>query len=480
MRRLAKDRGIERLLSSAKFSASGRFVGFNTPTALHHHAELSLRELQRFLTANLRSAIVRAPKALAVRLAAISAEAREHVQLLAGNLKMLAHETGLTKRKRASLFKLKQHVRRSIEKNQNEGNCSEVLTCRLSNRYGFSSAIHDVLWCLVRGLQLGRPVVVDSEPWHYAPSGWSSVFLPLSFACPEKPDPESRWPGENMSRARSAILDLPPVLAEHLVLLHGDPYAWWFGQLMAYIMRPSKELLDLVGDAKRSLKFRSPIVGLHIRRTDKEAEASFHQVEEYMEHVEDFFAPMGPVPRRVLVATDEPSIFAELRYKFPNYLFLGDKAASETARNPDTRYTPDALKALLKDVSLLSECDLVVCTLSSGVCRVVYELMQARRTDASMQVISLDVDYFYAFVQFPPRRVLYEHRALNHKELWLRSGDIVERLGDHSVIGEARRKKMWDGYSVGTLPGTILTGLYPLYKTVPQVRVTKNSTGWGR
>ncbi|KAM7315172.1 alpha-(1,6)-fucosyltransferase-like [Ixodes scapularis] len=221
------------------------------------------------------------------------------------------------------------------------------------------------------------------------------------------------------------------------------------------------------------------VTGLHIRRTDKEAEASFHQVEEYMEHVEDFFASMGPVPRRVLVATDEPSVFAELRYKFPNYVFLGDKAASETARNPDTRYNPDALKALLKDVSLLSECDLVICTLSSGVCRVVYELMQARRTDASMQVISLDVDYFYAFVQFPPRRVLYEHRALNHKELWLRSGDIVERLGDHSVIGEARRKKMWDGYSVGTLPGTILTGLYPLYKTVPQVRVTKNSTGWG-
>ncbi|KAM7315170.1 hypothetical protein ISCGN_004953 [Ixodes scapularis] len=261
LRRLAKVRGIERLVSSAKFSATGRFVGFNTPTALHHHAELSLRELQRFLTANLRTAIVRAPNALAVRLAAISAEAREHVQLLAGNLKMLAHETGLTKRKRASLFKLKQHVRRSIEKNQNERNCSQVLTCRLSNRYGFSSAIHDVLWCLVRGLQLGRPVVVDSEPWHYAPSGWSSVFLPLSFACPEKPDPESRWPGENMSRARSAILELPPVLAEHLVLLHGDPYAWWFGQLMAYIMRPSKELLDLVGDAKRSLKFRSPIVG---------------------------------------------------------------------------------------------------------------------------------------------------------------------------------------------------------------------------
>ncbi|KAL1420572.1 hypothetical protein MTO96_004526 [Rhipicephalus appendiculatus] len=150
---------------------------------------------------------------------------------------------------------------------------------------------------------------------------------------------------------------------------------------------------------------------------------------------------------------------------------MGDEAASGAARNHRTRYSLQSLLLLARDLLMLSECDLVVCTLSSGVCRVVYELMQARRTDASAHLVSLDVDYFYAFVQFPARRVIYSHRSLHPKELWLREGDAVERLGDHSVIGEARRKKFLDGVSVGTLPGTVLTGLYPSYKTVPQLRV---------
>lgn len=172
-----------------------------------------------------------------------------------------------------------------------------------------------------------------------------------------------------------------------------------------------------------------------------------------------------------------PIIFHQSRFRFPNYQFLGDVKASHVAKDHRTRYSPRALTALLKDIRLLSECDLVVCTLSSGVCRVVYELMQARRTDATMHVISLDVEYFYAFVQFPPKRVLYRHRpVLGHQELWLRPGDLVERLGDHSVIGEARRKGPWDGYSVGTLPGTVLTGMYPMYKAVAQVRIAPNRT----
>lgn len=138
-----------------------------------------------------------APNHTAVRLAAISTEARERVRFLADEVKSLAHETGVSKEKRAAIFQLKHRVRRIIERNQNEGNCSNVLVCRLANRYGFSSAIHDVLWCLARGLQLGRPVVVDSEPWHYAPSGWNRVFLPLSFVCNGNNVAASEWPGDN-------------------------------------------------------------------------------------------------------------------------------------------------------------------------------------------------------------------------------------------------------------------------------------------
>ncbi|XP_077561739.1 alpha-(1,6)-fucosyltransferase-like [Haemaphysalis longicornis] len=478
LRRLAEPTPTpEDLISSAKFALGGRFQGFNSTVALYNHIQLATRELGRFLTFHLRAAVAtEAPKIVTRSVAAISVAIRERLRHLATEVATMAHETGLLKRKREALFKLKNMVRRSIERNQNEGNCSQALICRLHNPYGFSSAIHDVLWCLARGLALGRPVLVDSEPWHYAPSGWQRAFLPLSFACPEatgRSASHSTWPGENLSPNRAALLEIPRDVGEALVDLHSDPYGWWFGQLMAYIMRPSEELTELVAETKRKLSFRSPIVGLHIRRTDKESEASFHETEEYMEHAEEFFASTGPqVPRRVFVATDEPAVFRELRDRFHNYSFLGDEAASEVARNERRRYSVSSLLSLAKDLLLLAECDLVVCTLSSGVCRVVYELMQARRTDATANLVSLDVDYFYAFVQFPARRVLYSHRPLHAKELWLREGDAVERLGDHSVIGEARRKKYWNGVSVGTLPGTVLTGLYPTYKTVTQFKVS--------
>nr|XP_054927534.1 alpha-(1,6)-fucosyltransferase-like isoform X1 [Dermacentor andersoni] len=481
LRRLAEPTtSPQDLVSSVRFAPGGRLVGFRSTAALYNHAQSSVQELQRFLSHQLRLVAARVPQALRRRIAALSVAAKERLRHLAAEVKTMAHETGILKRKRQALFQLKSKVRRAIDRNQNRGNCSRALVCRLANPYGFSSAIHDVLWCLAQGVSQGRPVLVDSQPWHYAPSAWHEAFLPLSSACPSRIEPRSQWPGENLSANRAALLELPRDVADALVRLHGDPYAWWFGQLMAYIMRPSKRLLELITQAKRKLQFQSPIVGLHVRRTDKESEASFHESEEYMEHAEAFFAAVGPhVPRRVFVATDEPDVFHELRHRYPNYSFVGDEAASAAAREQRTRYSLRSLLPLARDALLLAECDLVVCTLSSGVCRVVYELMQARRTDASAQLVSLDVDYFYAFVQFPARRVIYSHRPLHPKELWLREGDAVERLGDHSVIGEARRKKFLDGVSVGALPGTVLTGLYPTYKTVPQLRVAASKlTSW--
>ena len=62
-----------------------------------------------------------------------------------------------------------------------------------------------------------------------------------------------------------------------------------------------------------SMKFESPVVGIHVRRTDKVGtEAAFHPVEEYMKHVEEWFEKHElnhePGPRRVFVASDDPKV----------------------------------------------------------------------------------------------------------------------------------------------------------------------------
>ena len=60
---------------------------------------------------------------------------------------------------------------------------------------------------------------------------------------------------------------------------------------LQYMLRPQPELSSMLTSTMKALEFSHPIVGIHIRRTDKVGtEAAFHSVEEYMRHVEEYYA----------------------------------------------------------------------------------------------------------------------------------------------------------------------------------------------
>lgn len=66
--------------------------------------------------------------------------------------------------------------------------------------------------------------------------------------------------------------------------------AFVLGQITRYIMRPSAEMKAFLHEAKYRFQFRRPIVGIHVRRTDKVgSEAAFHPLSEYMQFVEDYY-----------------------------------------------------------------------------------------------------------------------------------------------------------------------------------------------
>ncbi len=62
---------------------------------------------------------------------------------------------------------------------------------------------------------------------------------------------------------------------------------------------------------------------------------------------------------------------------------MGDPKVAGTAASTFQRYSANSLIDLLADIVMLSESDFLVCTFSSQVCRVAYELMQAKYPDAS-------------------------------------------------------------------------------------------------
>jgi hypothetical protein len=137
----------------------------------------------------------------------------------------------------------------------------------------------------------------------------------------------------------------------------------WVGVLSSYILRPSELSLQRHAAYRHSNSWTSPVVGVHVRRTDKitSGEAKLHSVPEYMSHVERYCDwKLGPGWQRqqqqrarqptdaqtsapdtaltqlhgpkctVYLATDQPSILEEIQTHFPHIHVITNPVALAT------------------------------------------------------------------------------------------------------------------------------------------------------
>ncbi|XP_040079498.1 alpha-(1,6)-fucosyltransferase-like [Ixodes scapularis] len=401
------------------------------------------------------------------------------------DVKHLKNMDGVQDRVAENMKKLQNYVQQTIHDLQNPANCSAApkLFCPLTNKCGLASGVHNLLWCLVVALRSGRTLVVDTSEWHYATGNkWVKTFLPILG--PSCADADTRNTTKNpipgAGQVRGNIVELPSAIAEPLVANHGSPYAWWYGQLMRYILRLQATTLKKISDFKMSRGYKHPIVGVHIRRSDKYLEAVYHDVQEYMVHVEDYYAKLSLTThvekKRVFVATDEPRVVNEIRKKYPQYKVINNEVVSRQARARTTSRNNTALFGVMLDITLLAESDFIVCTMSSGFCRVAYELMQTQHPDASLRATSLDVEYFFAFVSFPPLKALYANRPASEEELgWPGAGVLIKRPSHFWAFYYALNRK----YNYGFNPGRLLSASkkskakqYPRFKTTQTYPVT--------
>ena len=262
--------------------------------------------------------------------------------------------------------------------------------------------------------------ILDSKRWAYTSKGWESVFLPLSDSCTAVGDDQIyRWTKTKWTSANDPLLDqmkhkvvyLPPGLSyaaknstfrrlavhpdtvDQLVAAaphYVDPRYWWVGQLVAYVFRLNTTLQHSIEERYTSLGFKSPVVGVHIRRTDKVGdEAGYHPVEEYMKYVTEFYERVKKassndgenITRRVFLATDEPRVIAEAKEKWPDFTFIFDEGISRSAgktRHDPARLNEASLRGIITDLYMLSRSDFVVCTMTSNICRIVHELKLTR------------------------------------------------------------------------------------------------------
>jgi glycoprotein 6-alpha-L-fucosyltransferase len=139
--------------------------------------------------------------------------------------------------------------------------------------------------------------------------------------------------------------------------------------------------------------------------------------------------------------------------RYPDYTFIYDEQNAKTAVLSG-RYTPESAQGVILDIHFLSQCDYLVCTFSSQVCRMAYELMQDRFPDASWRFKSLDDVYYFGGQNGHSMKAIYDHVARRDLgEIDLKIGDLVGLAGNH-----------WNGYSKVKNFRTNQEGLAPSYK----------------
>ncbi|KAK6755258.1 hypothetical protein RB195_013935 [Necator americanus] len=388
--------------------------------------------------------------------------------------------------RRNSLQTITDSIQEKIHQMQNPDDCrtAQALICNLDKECGFGCQLHHVAYCFVTAFGSGRMLVLnkDGTAWRYSRKGWVGAFQPVTkckyddVIGSDIPAPYSLV--SNARVVQLGIVDglankppflplsIPRQLSEQLLKLHSNPPAFFISQFIWYLMRNGEHFKTALDMQISGMPFgKGPIVGLQVRRTDKVGtEATYHSVDEYMQWTEIWFKiqekkQARSVKRRIFVATDDPSVISEIKAKYVNYELYGDTKTANTARL-ESRYTDSSLFGVVRDIRLLSMCDYLVCTFSSQVCRMGFELMQVQQGDAGERFHSLDDVYYYGGQHAHDLVAVEDHIPENPEEIELRVGDVIGIAGNH-----------WDGFSKGMNKRTGASGLYPSYKAIEKWRI---------
>lgn len=181
--------------------------------------------------------------------------------------------------------------------------------------------------------------------------------------------------------------------------------------------------------------------------------------------------------KRVFLATDTKEVLVDCRQKYPEYTILGNETiAGGAAKTIRDRFKMFKLLktggyentiGILSDLYVLSHSDYIVCTLTSNICRLAYELQQHRLTGGERNIASLDTVWFVhkgSYKNATTEEFIRQATIANvqrHEEM------LEMSVGDIITFMYPRNKKFyaWEGYLYGKNKNTGKSGYFPIYKT---------------
>jgi hypothetical protein len=117
------------------------------------------------------------------------------------------------------------------------------------------------------------------------------------------------------------------------------------------------------------------------------------------------------------------------------YQFIGDPNNTKSAAIHELRNSTNSIRDLLVDVFMLSECDFIVCGISSTFCRMAVRLMLTR--DPSLPYASVDSAFLHSEQRNHKLRAILGHQARDKQEINFEQGEIIavdiysEKYGVH-------------------------------------------------
>nr|XP_045593700.1 alpha-(1,6)-fucosyltransferase-like isoform X1 [Procambarus clarkii] len=370
-------------------------------------------------------------------------EGAERISVLQHDLRQLSEEDGWSSWREREARALSELVQRRLHRLQNPPDCATAkkLVCSINHSCGLGCELHHLICCFMAAYGTHRTIVINSPAWSYSKSGWKDVFLPLSETCTSfSSDNTTDWPGREDSKTVLFIgvdtqpkpeympLAVPSDISERVVRLYGDPAAWWLGQFVKYVFKLQPHMQEIISREEKSINFQHPIVGVHVRRTDKILENGYHDLKEYMEQVEEYFDGLqifNPnVTRRIYLASDEPAVYKEAKEKYPQYEILYHKKNVEVVNNAN-RFTGASLRDFIVDIYFLSRTDYIVVTFLSNVGRLVYEVMHALGPDASSRFYSLDTPFLFVNQRDSFVKARFFHKSHRNEDVSVHPGQTL-------------------------------------------------------
>lgn len=188
-----------------------------------------------------------------------------------------------------------------------------------------------------------------------------------------------------------------------------------------------------------------------------------------MSHIEQFLIENFEIEKKTLfISTDDINIIKEAKKNYNNYnIFHNEKKNIDLAVNYSHGYTYEAFQGLLVDLTILSEAEFVVCTLSSNVCRLVYELMQSQdnNIDAFYRLKSLDNQFHLDTFNTIIKKAKLDHNNQSKQEIQLKNGDLIEMF-EFEDRSNRFANDLGNGFMKGKNLRTNLSGLFPSFKVV--------------